>query len=326
MWIGANELEIEEIHPVLGLKTNVFYYILPGEPFGGLVRRVTIQNLAESLLPLELLDGLPAVIPYGVNNFLLKELGRTVEAWMEVFNLRSACPSTACAPRSSIGSRWRPSRPGISRWVWLENELLPALVDPALVFENDTSLAQPLGFQRQSLETCWPAPGDLRAHALRLFRPPGRAGPAGNADPLQPVRPRRRAGGAAPPPAAHHPPGLFRGTKPARRWTWPDKLTAVVDTHTADPLFDAYCRQSFLDNVLRGGWPVLLGSPDQPHVYPIYSRKHGDLERDYNAFLIARRTLFAGRGQLPRRQPEPARYRAPRPGQSAISISAPSSA
>jgi hypothetical protein len=34
---------------------------------------------------------------------------------------------------------------------------------------------------------------------------------------------------------------------------------------------------------LRGGWPERIGD----HVYHIYSRKHGDLERDYNAFFLS---------------------------------------
>ncbi len=37
-----------------------------------------------------------------------------------------------------------------------------------------------------------------------------------------------------------------------------------------------------LDNILRGGWPVRLGG----HIYHLYGRKHGDLERDYNAFSL----------------------------------------
>jgi hypothetical protein len=32
-------------------------------------------------------------------------------------------------------------------------------------------------------------------------------------------------------------------------------LTDPIATKTASPLFDAYCRQTFLDNVMRGGLP-----------------------------------------------------------------------
>ena len=60
-------------------------------------------------------------------------------------------------------------------------------------------------------------------------------------------------------------------------------LTDPVATQTSNPRFDAYCRQNLLDNILRGGWPVRLGG----HAVHLYGRKHGDLERDYNAFLLA---------------------------------------
>ena len=60
-------------------------------------------------------------------------------------------------------------------------------------------------------------------------------------------------------------------------------LTDPVATQTSNPRFDAYCRQNLLDNILRGGWPVRLGG----YAVHLYGRKHGDLERDYNAFLLA---------------------------------------
>ena len=36
-------------------------------------------------------------------------------------------------------------------------------------------------------------------------------------------------------------------------------LVFPADTHTASPSFDLYCRQNFLDNLLRGGFPASLG-------------------------------------------------------------------
>ena len=39
-----------------------------------------------------------------------------------------------------------------------------------------------------------------------------------------------------------------------------EDISAPIDTKTANALFDAYCRQNLLDNILRGGWPMLLGN------------------------------------------------------------------
>jgi hypothetical protein len=61
-------------------------------------------------------------------------------------------------------------------------------------------------------------------------------------------------------------------------------LTEPIATQSANQLFDQYARQTFLDNVMRGGWPELLANQ---HVFHVYSRKHGDPERDYNYFFLA---------------------------------------
>jgi hypothetical protein len=75
-------------------------------------------------------------------------------------------------------------------------------------------------------------------------------------------------------------------------------VTAAVETHTADHLFNGMVKQTYLDNSLRGGYPLILGGLDDDarasnadedsrlKVYHIFSRIHGDLERDYNDFNI----------------------------------------
>jgi len=75
-------------------------------------------------------------------------------------------------------------------------------------------------------------------------------------------------------------------------------LTEAIACRTSSDLFDGYSRQTFLDNALRGGWPVVLGSETNPVVYHLYSRKHGDLERDYNAFFLAAEHYSQGNGNF----------------------------
>lgn len=67
-----------------------------------------------------------------------------------------------------------------------------------------------------------------------------------------------------------------------------NQLTDKTYTQTSNPVFDAYVRQNFLDNVLRGGYPTILKGESKEQVYHLYSRKHGDLERDYNFLNISR--------------------------------------
>jgi hypothetical protein len=92
MSIGMNEVEVQEINTTLGYQVNVLYFMLPGMPFSGLVRRVSIKNITVAPMTLEVLDGLPGIVPYGVDNGALKHISRTIEAWMQVDNLENKLP------------------------------------------------------------------------------------------------------------------------------------------------------------------------------------------------------------------------------------------
>ncbi|MBN2188570.1 MAG: hypothetical protein JW699_03870, partial [Chitinispirillaceae bacterium] len=58
--------------------------------------------------------------------------------------------------------------------------------------------------------------------------------------------------------------------------------------------FDRYCSQTFLDNVMRGGLPAVFPGNGRDHIFYLYSRKHGDLERDYNYFIVEQTYLSQG--------------------------------
>ena len=76
------------------------------------------------------------------------------------------------------------------------------------------------------------------------------------------------------------------------------QITATVATSTSNALFNGHIKQMYLDNSLQGGIPFLLGEVDDEarmrnadedprlKVYHLFSRIHGDLERDYNDFVI----------------------------------------
>jgi hypothetical protein len=73
-------------------------------------------------------------------------------------------------------------------------------------------------------------------------------------------------------------------------------VTAPALTVSSNSTLDAYSRQNFLDNVLRGGVPLLLPSTSGPTSLQLYSRRHGDLERDYNHFILPPHPLSSGAG------------------------------
>lgn len=77
------------------------------------------------------------------------------------------------------------------------------------------------------------------------------------------------------------------------------QITASITTRTKNKLFDEHVRQMYLDNSLRGGIPIILGGQDDNDgvlnadedpklkVFHVFSRIHGDLERDYNDFVLS---------------------------------------
>jgi len=75
-----------------------------------------------------------------------------------------------------------------------------------------------------------------------------------------------------------------------------EEICSDIATETGMPLFDEYIKQSYLDNVLRGGKPYLFEGEEGDHVYHIFSRKHGDLERDYNFFSLEPSKYSQGNG------------------------------
>jgi hypothetical protein len=300
MRIRPHELELEETSPFYGLQTMVRYFTLPQESFAGLVRQVTLTNLATKPVTVDLLDGMPAVIPYGVSNTLLKELNRTVEAWMEVYNLEKRLPfyrlRATVVDAEQVGLYEAGHFALAFNDLPGENQLLPAWVDPVVVFGQDTSFFSPEGFIRQPLEellsatqiTCGRTPCAFFAAQYELA--PGQSatlnslyGHISSQEAIEAQTSRLVK------------PAYFTGKREeARRLI--DDLTAVIATKSGHPVFDAYCRQTFLDNVLRGGWPVLLSDRKQPRVYHVYSRRHGDPERDYNAFSLAPEFYSQGNG------------------------------
>ena len=75
-------------------------------------------------------------------------------------------------------------------------------------------------------------------------------------------------------------------------------LTERVAMSSAVPQLDAYAKQNYLDNVLRGGMPIQIGTAPAPNskIFHAFSRIHGDLERDYNNFVIEQSFWSQGPG------------------------------
>jgi hypothetical protein len=197
-------------------------------------------------------------------------------------------------------------------------DFLPIVVDPSKVFGDDTTLITPANLLSKRLADILQEPQYSRAKTASAFSalggvvlPPGRSVTIstffGRADHILQV-----------------PVILRRVTQPGfveyklkRSREVVGQISTTVATRTAVPLFDGHVQQVFLDNSLRGGVPSILGEvddyskmmsadeDDRLKVFHLFSRIHGDLERDYNSFVIAPtffsqvRSVHPGQGAVP---------------------------
>lgn len=152
MSITMNGLEIEENHVEEGIVTKVSYFTLPEEKIGGLVRKVCVKNTGSQAAALEILDGMPACIPYGIDQESMKLMGQTMKAWMQVeevdghpfMRVRASTVDSAAVTEINGGN--------FSIGTLADGSALQAITDPEVIFAYDLSLEKPVGFIEQGLQ------------------------------------------------------------------------------------------------------------------------------------------------------------------------------
>ena len=297
MEVASHEFSVEETNPATGLKISVRYWTLPGESLAALVREVTLTNLSGDAVELEIADGLPAVNPFGMNEFFVKNMSRTIEAWMIVENLEKK----SAFYRLKVDAADRPEVEVIQRGNFYFSfvcgasgtKLSDPIVDPAVLFGPRLDFSEPELFYSDDFSQSAllkQATGNKTPCAFSISGPL-RLGPKksvelvsffGHAESRDELN--RFAASAK------------RGGKPeAKRLenrSIIENIKSRMFTVSSSIAYDLYCGQTYLDNVIRGGLPISFGgrrgaSQSLPGpVFYVYSRKHGDLERDYNRFLV----------------------------------------
>jgi hypothetical protein len=285
----------------------VKYIVLPEETFGALVRRTNITNSGSSPVTISLLDGLAKMEPVGgAIDWALKNMGRTLEGWMGVYQAgegttmpyyrMSTEPGDTASVKIELAGHYVLS--------FLEKSdsnstLLPIIYDSNAVFGRDTTLLEPDGLKTNSVSDLLSRPQFGQARTSSAFAAveeitlqPGEslsvASFYGKTDRIEEVEP-----------IANHITRMgYVEEKFQQAANMIDELTSSVETNTTNHLFDGAVKQMFLDNSLRGGMPMILGDVDasakysnydedeRVKVFHVFSRIHGDLERDYNAFFI----------------------------------------
>ncbi len=294
MFIFQNGLELEEKNKTYQMDTHVTYFTLPEEKAGALVRKVTIKNTADKAVEVELLDGMPACIPYGVNNDNLKTMGNLVKAWMQVehvetkvpfYRVRASIEDTASVTEVVGGN--------FSMGVLEDGTKLAAIVDPDVIFAYDTSLTEAVNFVENGLDAVLSAKQVTQNQFPCSFYGTKKTLAPGEELTLYEMIGQTASYEVLQKFCAKKIDGAYFEEKLARTRQLVNDLCSHIDTHTANEDFDAYCRYTYMDNVLRGGYPITLG---KDKIFYIYSRKHGDLEREYNYFSMLPEFYSQGNG------------------------------
>ena len=295
--VRPEEIEIEEVHDGLGLRLRIVTFTLPNETLPALVRRVTLENLGPQALSVDVLDGLPQVVPYGLDELPLKRMSRTMEAFAEVCHVEDALPLYRLKVEPSDRPEVRWIEGGYFAFTQHDGRPVPVVVDPELVFGMDSSLRRPEAFvEGRRIDPLAARCETMTACAfaqLTLWIEPG--GTAswdsyfGQASSWEAARGLRERVAVRP---------GYAADRRAENCALIAGIGERFPLLAGPPELDAYTRQAFLDNTLRGGLPVVIDGPRGPRVFHTFTRKHGDMERDYNAFELAPSYWSQGNGNF----------------------------
>lgn len=289
------EVEIEEFHSQWGIRISVVFFCPPNEALPLLIREVRLENTSRRKISCEIADGLPQVVPFGLSELLWKQMSRTMEAFAEVKHVPDRLPFYKLKVEPSDHPEVQWVEGGFFTFTLLAGKPQDIVVDPETLFGQDTSLEVPQTlyasrrFRRppQRTETLTPAafcvahvtlePGGI--HRLQSFYGQAPSWPLAAAFRQRLVKDKDYV--------------RAKREENARLIT---ELTDLFSIHSDAENLDAYSRQAFLDNTLRGGRPFSAPGQAAAPVFHYYTRKHGDMERDYNFFELSPSFFSQGNG------------------------------
>ncbi len=282
--VRPHEIELLEENPHEGLRTRVIYFTLPELPYCGLVRCVTLANTSRRTRRVRIADGIARMVPGSVSEGLYKNMTNTEAGVIETRGMAGGVVfSRACV------TNYDTVTPDFETWGhYLVTRIVTApgrdvmmIGDPRCMFGEgaDASSAHAFAARAGRCRGLQQRSAGYMPCAFAAFETslaPGAAcawvsivGSA--ASPREALRVRALAAK----------PGWLAAAR-AENAALIARIQDRMWTVTSSPVFDHYCRHTYLDNVLRGGLPVSLGA----QVFHLYFRKHGDMERDYNWFTL----------------------------------------
>lgn len=289
--VDAHEIIIEETIAQWQLKIKVTYATMPNMPLSALMRKVEITSLDGVEKKLIVIDGLAQILPAGIDYGGYKAVSYLLQSWMEVqendnhvfLKLRASTADSSEVKAVDDGNFYT--------YVGLNKKQY--LYDYKAVFAQDSSFSSPYQLQtldyqnlvKQKQTPVNQVPSAFVASELIVKNTTTFYGVFGYSQTRAQLSP-----------LVQNMNPFFLENKFKENKSTVDLLTSEIQTQTAKPMFDSYLQQCYLDNILRGGYPIQFETLDGPIGYHIYSRKHGDLERDYNFFSLEPSYLSQGNG------------------------------
>ena len=296
--MNKNSFKIIETNEKYGIEVTVNYFVLPNESIGALVRQVSIKNIDGKDKELEVIDGLPKIIMSGISNGEFKEMSNLFKSWAYIKNIDNKIPYYTLRASTKDSAEVSDVEGGYYYLTVRDGKLQDVIYDVDTVYGYDLSLMTPANFIEGGLEQVL---GKKQCFANKI--------PCG----FTPFKEKVVAGGEISfdtmicyagseeqinsKAVEFCKPGYING-KFEEAEELAESFTSYVKTHTAAGKFDQYIEQCYLDNFLRGGYPYVLNKDGNKSIIHLFSRKHGDPERDYNFFSIDAEYYSQGNGNF----------------------------
>ncbi len=295
--IEKNRVMIVEVNKTLGLKIAVTYFTMPGESYAAMVRKVDIESLDGKSREIELLDGLPQLLPVGATNASYQEMSNLVKSWFEVYNtenriafykVRASTADTVEVSEYEQGNFFLSFSSG-------SNGLLEPIYDMDIIFGHNKGMSRPDGWDcaieelvnRKQIAQNKVSGGFSGARVNIGDSTFTLCSVIGHISNVEMINSKKADFSLE-----------FITHKEKQAIDLVEGLVADTYTRTAVSMFDKYIDQCYLDNLLRGGYPLVFKAGSKNHVYHVFSRKHGDLEREYNFFSLEPALYSQGNGNF----------------------------
>jgi hypothetical protein len=294
MYIKSHSVRLVDRNERSGIETEVEFCTLPNENFPALLRRLLIRNTSCEVKEIECIDGLPMMIPWGTRNWMLKNLSRLGEGWFAGVNFSPKAVPYYKLPVEALDRPEIVPIQGAHFYCGLIKGDAPQYcIDPDSVFGEQRDYDFPAVFMEQStpftidtkIRGKNKTPSGMGYFTLKLrpgedavyYSMVGHCGDLGDIDSA----------------AALFSQNGFFETKEKENIDLLHNIASCAHTKSAYRQFDTYCTQNFIDNALRGGFPMTVGENTS---YYAYSRVHGDMEREYNNFVVPDEYFSQGNG------------------------------